>query len=221
MKISVQRATKIHFQLFQKIMTSSIEFYLSHVFFYKAWIVSILSIVILQRTESTRFRPLYDVKSINKRFFRLSWGRIDENCLICTKSFTVVNNKVKNYNDITFGSKNHFFIAGSPKFADKIRLQSGKYSLLLARICNPCQYIIQPQCSNPDNWKWHRLQTSVSKSTDEYSLSKQKCKINDRHPTKQESIISRLTRNKELKNSVVYFTVEKIEFLINHKKKQN
>ena len=139
------------FSVIPKIMTSRIEFYLSNVFFYKARIVSIPSIVILQRTESTRFRPLYDVKSINKRFFRLSCGRIDENGLICTKSFTVVNNKVKNHNALTFGSKYHFFIAASPKYVAEIRLQSGKYSLLLARICNPCQYIIQPQCSNPDN----------------------------------------------------------------------
>ena len=71
-------------------------------------------------------------------------------------------------------AKNRFFIAASPKLVAKIRFQSGKYSLLLARICNPCQYIIQPQCSNPDNWKWHRPQTSVSKSNDDHSLSKQK-----------------------------------------------
>ena len=52
---SVLRAAKNTFSAIPKIMTSNIEFYLSHVFFYKAWIESILSIVILQQTESTRF----------------------------------------------------------------------------------------------------------------------------------------------------------------------
>jgi hypothetical protein len=52
---------------------------------------------------------------------------IDENCLFCTKSFIVVNNKVKNHNGFTFGRNISVFIAASSKFAAKIRLQSGKY----------------------------------------------------------------------------------------------
>jgi len=53
---------------------------------------------------------------------------MDENCLICTKSFTVVNNKVKNHNALSLGSKNLFSTAASTKSVAKIWFQPGKYA---------------------------------------------------------------------------------------------
>jgi hypothetical protein len=49
--------------------------------------------------------------------------------------------------------------------------------------------------------------------------SKRNKRKNNCYPIKQDSMTSPLTRNKELKGNVGYFTAEKIEFSLNHRKK--
>jgi len=49
--------------------------------------------------------------------------------------------------------------------------------------------------------------------------SKRNKRKNNCYPIKQNNMTSPLTRNKELKGNVGYFTAEKIEFTLNHRKK--